>query len=277
MKFSLTILRRASLAGVACLFCTSLFAGPIGTTGTLYLTAADQKTGVIVSGTSFSTFNLSGSQESPIAVINGFVSTNGFAPGATGSLYSLTGALVTAGANTLPGIGSFFIDGTSDGTSIYTVDFNNGQVVKTNSTWGTPSNLFVAAGANPGGITYDSLDKTLYISDYQDSSVKKYSLTGTLISSFSTGHIANTALSYDSKDNTVWLVNRTVSSALTLEQYSATGIALQTLTSAPLASLNVLGGEFAPAATATPEPSTFALLGLGLVAFGVSKRRRLNS
>jgi len=270
-RFS-NILRGSLAACAASLLCSSLFAGPIGTSGTLYLTAADQKTGVIVSGTTFTTFSLSGSQESPIAVINGTVSTDGYAPGATGSIYDLSGNLITAAANTLPGIGGFFIDGASDGTNIYTVDFTSGQVVRLNSTWGSPTNLFVAAGTNPASIAYDTLSNTLFIADYQDSTVSQYSLGGSFISSFSTGHIANTALAYDATDNSLWLANRTVGSALTLEQYSTTGSALQTLSSIPLASLNVLGGEFAPP-TATPEPASLTLIGLGLLALGATKRR----
>jgi hypothetical protein len=124
------------------------------------------------------------------------------------------------------------------------------------------------------GITYDSTNDSLWVSGWLDSTVRNYTMSGTLLSTFSTGHGFNAALALDPADGTLWLRNH---EANRFEQYSTTGTLLSIQNYAlPGAAF---GGEFAfpGGVQAVPEPASLTMLGIGAFGMiGFAWRRRKN-
>src|SRR5271157_3917289 len=188
------------VALVAVTFAGVAHAGP-GPTSPLYLaySGAGSYTNIaVVQGNSIiSSFPDYGSgAQMPIAVY-GDVRTTGYLGGSKGGQYTLGGA-PTGTIYSLP-IGEAF-DSTSDGSHNYLVDWGTGNVYQTARDFTNPVLLF-SAGVQNLGITYDAANNSLWISgEYGTTYVTDYSLSGTLLSSFSTGHDYNDALALDPAD-----------------------------------------------------------------------------
>jgi hypothetical protein len=188
-----------------------------------------------------------------------------------GAQYTL-GGLFT-GVNYLnPNLGGDMYDSTTDGNFNYLVSGSDGTVYQTDRDYSNPVLLFITYLDN-AGITYDETNNSLWISNFfSGTTITNYSLSGTPLSNFSTGHDANGALALDHADQTLWLVDNVTGD---LEQYAkngtflGTGINVYNL-SANTVFADVRGGEFA----FIPEPATYALLGSGLIAVMAARRNR---
>ena len=235
-----------------------------GPVSKLYLTAGEQNHNFIVQGNTVTQSNVAVGKESAIAVSGDVRTLIPSSAGSTaGANYDLnftdTGGRYTNTFN--------FFDGTTDGTHNYSVNYNIGSenVYQTDRNWQTPVALFQVPEAYLG-ITYDRTNNSLWISNFNGTTVSDYSLTGTLLSSFNTTFNSITCLSLDPADNTLWMGSQNTKG--TFYQYSKGGVFLQSDTYAALANQNTLGGEFNIAAPAVPEASTTVSLGL-LLALGL--------
>ena len=236
-------------------------------TSVYYLTAGDDGVNfAFQNGAAINSWSQQ-TNEYPIAVTD-TVRTLGPNSGDSGSQYTLGGTFTgTTYTNSAPS-GDFY-DGTSDGTSNYSVDFDTGNVYRFNADWSGATLLFTAVGDDLG-ITYDPSNSSLWVQNYSDGGVTDFSLDGTVLGSFSTGLSDTGSLARDPADGTFWCTSQ--DSTGTLYQFNSSGTQLSSFTDPTAAGLNFLGGEFVE----VPEPSTWAaLLSGGLVlAVAVRVRRR---
>ncbi len=245
-----------------------------GPNSPLYLTYTFDANGgqriVVVQGNSLTSFAeaYGPPDEVPIAVW-GDVRTAGAFPGWLGGQYSLAGT-PTGTTYPLTSIPSSAYDSTSDGSHNYLVDYTYGGVYQTARDFSNPVLLFSSTGYYNLGITYDAVNKSLWISGWGNTTVTDYSLSGSVISSFDTGHYYNGALAMDPATHTLWLVDD--ENTMSLEQYSTAGVLLG---SGPYVGYS-LGGEFNLGATPTPEPGTLMMFGSGILGFAGVLRRKIN-
>ena len=250
-------------------------AGPLDA---LYLTAGDDSTIYVVQGSSVTTFGQEGfgdgeGNEYAIAVgstvrtlANGNTTTLPLDYG-DGAEYTL-GGVWTSQLYPYPPTSASFYDGTRDATYNYSVDFSTGDVYSMNLDWTNPQVLFNSGISNALGITYDSKNESLWIAEFQSSQVSQFSMTGTLLSSFSVSATIG-FIAYDAGDNSLWFGGI---GDPTIYQYDTDGNFLSSESYQELDGSNILGGEFAYAPV--PEPSTFALLGLGGIGLTFNAYRR---
>lgn len=255
-------------ASIALAATAAVHAGP---TSKLYLSWTGLTSGpgiAVVQGNSVvSTFGYAyGGAEVPIAV-DGDVRTAGYIGGSPrGGQYTL-GGTPTGTSYSLPAAIASAYDSTTDGSHNYFVDHAAGGVYATDRDY---SNLTLLFNLVPGylGITYDETNNSLWISSwFAGPGVANYSLTGTLLSSFSTGHFYNGALALDHADQTLWLVDNEITG--NLEQFSKSGVFLSTGLNAGL----TYGGEFDLASARIPEPSSILLLGTAALLLARQRRR----
>ena len=170
-------------------------------------------------------------------VVTNTIKTMGANVGDIGAEYDLNG--VDLGPRyTHPAGPSRAWDGTTDGTNFYAID-SAGMVYQFDQSWANPVALFDAGGI--GALTYDPTDNTLWCSQFSTTDVTHYTLAGTVLGSFSTGHTQNMALALDHADNTLWLHDRTTQG--TFEQWSKAGVMLNRIAIAGMSTQNALGGE----------------------------------
>ena len=175
-----------------------------------------------------------------------------------------------SGTPLLPGeTGNAFYDGTSDGNQNYTVEYlsvtdaglSTPNVIATDLNWQNPVALFSIPGAHALdylGIAYDPTNDSLWLSGYNTDVIADYSLTGTLLSSFSTGTGAQSifALGLDPADETLWF---SLDQTNMLYQYSRSGVLLQNGL-AGLPRCCYFSGDFAEAASVCLSPPRFLSL-----------------
>lgn len=205
-----------------------------------YLVAGDQRMFHILQGgvvtLSWHTAVGTGTHQYPLAVTT-TVRTMGADVGWAGAEYDLIGNDLTTRYAHPPGP-IYAWDGTTDGLSHYTID-SNGHVYRLDQTWANPVQLFDAGSI--GSLTYDPTNDSLWVSQFGTTNITEYSLTGTVLRSFSTGHLQNMALALDHADGTLWLHDRRTMG--TFEQWSKTGQLLARFAVPGLSGQNALGGE----------------------------------
>ena len=268
---------KASIVSLVCLvalaFTGVALAGP-GPSSSLYLTYTFDLNGghsiVVVNGNTLTSFAeaYGAPDEVPIAVW-GDVRTAGNSHTTIGGQYSLAGT-PTGTTYVSLAIASTAYDSTTDGSHNYVVDYTYGGVYQTGRDFSNPVALFTSTGLYNLGIAYDPVNNSLWISGWGNTTVTDYSMSGTVISSFDTGHYNNAALAMDPADHTLWLVDDSGSD--NLQQYSTAGVLLST---GPYVGYT-LGGEFNMGATPTPEPGTLVMFGSGVLGLAGVLRRRIN-
>ncbi len=171
-------------------------------------------------------------------VVRDTIRTTGADVGATGAEYSLSGADL-GGRFTHPAGTSRCWDGATDGTHNFSID-TGGVVWQFDADWTNPVRLFSAGGI--GALAYDPEGNSLWIGTFSGVNLTQYDLSGSVISSFTTGHTKNMAVALDPADGTLWIHDRNRQG--TLEQWSRSGVLLDTIAVPGLETQNALAGEF---------------------------------
>ena len=181
------------------------------------------------------------------------------------------GGAATGQTSSGPGGISQILDGTSNGVNNFGVTCCGvNEVTIANLDWTNQTALF-AIPAGGDGIAYDTNSQSLFVSMFGNT-VEQFTTTGTELGSFSTsGEVVG--LAYEQATDTLWGWDRTDSS---LVQYSTAGTLLQS-DSVSTGLSNPFGGEMAMSAVAAvPEPASIALMGAGIIALGMTGRRKAN-
>ncbi len=205
-----------------------------------YVMAGDQATFHVIQGgvllRSWSPAPGTANYQYPIAVTT-TLRTMGANAGEIGAEYDLAGNDLTTRYTHPVGPGRCW-DGATDGLSHYAID-SGGLVFRFDQSWSNPVQLFDAGSI--GSVTYDPTNNSLWVGQFSTMIVTEYSLTGTVLRSFSTGHNSNMALAHDNADGTLWLHDRTTQG--TFEQWSKAGALLARIAVAGMSGQNALGGE----------------------------------
>ena len=216
-----------------------------GPTGQYVLTAGDQHTDWVVQGAGVNATWTTTNSEYPLIVL-GTVRATSPSPGGVGGGYTLAG--VPTGATYTNGLGEDMYDAATDGANIYVINWTTGDLTRLDLTWSNPQVLFhPGAGGSALAITYDPTNNSLWIGGWTTGTIANYSLTGTLLSSFTVPYTELTCLAMDYTDNTLWFGSQATLG--TFHQYSRTGTPLGTQVYPALVGQNTLGGEF-------PYPAT---------------------
>ncbi|MBS0265652.1 MAG: hypothetical protein JSS02_27215, partial [Planctomycetes bacterium] len=192
------MLRIAIRVAALMMFTTAAQAGPLGTyylTDETNFTANNSTLDAIRGNVYVQNASIYQGQEGPVAIVGGAVRTTGYYLGNGGGEYITAPDLnVSPSGNTwtndLTGVVGHpvdaFFDGTSDGTYNYTLNYYTGDVIRTDLNWGGPGTVLFNVGAIHFGITYDRWHDTLWIQHYDTGDISEYSMTGTLLGTFST-------------------------------------------------------------------------------------------
>lgn len=274
------------LLGAALLAMAPAWAGAQGPASTYYLTNGDAAQNWRVQGLSA----VSSAQANP----NGGGSGNGeYAIAVSSDIRTLGNG--NSGADSVPRLGSLynlnfvyqgvdypyptlgtrsFYDGTTDGTFIYSLDYNSGEVVRMNNDWTGVTALFNTGFGSTAsiGITYDGTDGTLWTASFNTNEIRHFTMGGALLGSFNASFFTGslTALAWDPRTDTLWMGSQ--NNQGTFAEYSKTGTLLQSQVYASMAAENTLGGEFQ--ISAVPEPTSWALATAGLGAAIATRQRR---
>ena len=131
-----------------------------------------------------------------------------------------TGNTSPSGLNILEGT-----DGATDGSFNYTVEsfLSSAGVYQYDADWSGGTLMFTVSGTSIVGITYDPVNRSLWISD--QNTIYEYSMDGNLISQFpQSGQVGS--LAYELSTDTLWHVSN---SGSTILQYEKSGVLLNTL------------------------------------------------
>ncbi len=174
-------------------------------------------------------------------VVRDTVRTTGANVGDVGAEYSLTGTDLGP-RYTHPAGSSRCWDGATDGVHNFSID-SAGDVWQFDLDWSNPIRLFHITNGGIGGLTYDPDNGSLWVGLFSGpTTLTEYRLDGSVLSSFDTGHTKNMAVALDPADGTLWIHNR--NSQGTIEQWTRSGVMLNSIAVPGLASQNALGGEF---------------------------------
>jgi len=210
-------------------------------TSEYYLHAGDQGSFIVIQGgTIVRTWTVAGGTaqyQYPIAVRD-TIRTMGANEGDIGAEYDLFGGDLGA-RYTHPAGPARSWDGTTNGTNFFAID-SLGDVYQYDDDWTNPVLLFGTSAL--GSLTYDPSSDSIWVSAFSNSNITEYSMSGAVLSTFSTGHDQNMALALDPADDTLWLHDRTAQG--TYEQWSKTGILLTRIAVPGMSIFNALGGEF---------------------------------
>ncbi len=134
------------------------------------------------------------------------------------------------------------VDGASDGTRNFQLGGAFGAYAKVYSAdedWQNERYMFRASGSDMVGITYDSVNQSIWVSDKNE--FYEYNLDGKRISRFEHSS-GRGCIAYETTTDTIWFITN---SSERITQYSKTGEVLQVLSITGLIGNN-WGAEFAP-------------------------------
>jgi hypothetical protein len=240
-----------------------------GPTSTLYLTAGDQHhnwtvLGGTTTGISSAQVETTAAGEYAIAISGGVIRTGGngqFGAPRLGGAYDLNFNYIGPRlSNPLNNV----LDGTTDGTYNYGIDYTTGKIYRYNLDWSAPSFMFTAVNAGYG-ISYDQYNSSLWITTSSGQLID-YTMGGSALTTLNTPGTVGFALAFDPADGTLW--SMTGFDTGTFQQYNQSGVLLQTINIG--STDNILGGEFA----LVPEPSTLSLAGLAALCLAARRRKR---
>ena len=206
-----------------------------------------------------------------IAVADTIRTVNYYANYGIGREYLLDGT-PTANTYSLTGGADQITDGTSDGVNYnYGIRWSDGGVWRFDRNWQNPQLVF-NAGADFGGIAYDTATGTLWVKSRESGTVANFSTTGTLLGSFQTPEFTGWALAYEKATNSLWVTGFSTldtSNPETINNYSKAGVLLHSFTIAGMSGTNIAGGEMS-----IPEPGSLALIAIAGAAVAARRRRR---
>lgn len=274
-------MKSSAVVFVSCLlevgFASSCWAGPMSD----YYVTGDTRVYHIRGDSVVNSWNMVQNQEYPVVVLD-TVRTGSYYSGISGHEYARTGSFTgTAYPSSIPGLHH---DGATDGVHNYTTSYwnieggiiSNGTAIwRTDTDWTHPVKLFDTLNTRPSGITYDSSNGTLWVSEWGSDShrspaIRNYEMNGTVLFSFLTDGRYATAVAFDPTDGTLWMSG--YENAGYFYQYSRTGTYMGSTYFSELAGVVTLGGEIA----AIPEPGTYAMMlaGIGLLGLELWARKR---
>jgi hypothetical protein len=240
-------------------------------TGTMYIHGgySDGPVSAVQGGVLQNQWSGNNGNFAPVIAVNGTIRFSGYTNGVTGYEYDLAGN-PTGNTFTQTVNDYLFYDGASDGQHNYSIGYNTGQVYQFDANWGNPTPIFGGLPTSvPTGISWDS-NNSLWIYTANDSTVRNYSMGGSLLSSFPAANPGtySKGVAFDYTDQTIWLTD--YGNGDSLSQYDRNGNHLQTIFVNGLYGSSALTAEFD--VRGIPAPASAALLGLGGLA--ASRRRR---